>query len=166
MTPSVARTIVVGSGAVPSLTYGVLAQQLRWPVAEPGASLDYSLDLTAPLADIADTIVSASVAVSPSGAGEMAVLGLTVTGALLTAILAGGVPGRNYKIKVDVTTGGGDVFEYYVGLLVDQSVATMMPPLAPPNPGFGTAVTWSAAPLLLGLNLGRPISIVSAGVIF
>ncbi len=41
--------------------------------------------------------------------------------------LAGGVPARNYKIKVDVTTAGGDVLEYYVGLLIDPSVATVLP---------------------------------------
>lgn len=120
-------------------------------MAEPGATLDYSLNLAAPLADISDAIISASAAVSPSGIGEMAVLGVAVSGDILTTILSGGVPARNYAVRVDVRTAGGDVFEYYVGVLVDPSAATVMPPPAPPSAGFGTAVTWASTGMPIGI---------------
>ncbi len=44
---STLRTIVV-PGANPTLNAAVIAPALRWPIAEPAASLDYSLDLGGP----------------------------------------------------------------------------------------------------------------------
>lgn len=161
MIVSAARTVAVVSGANPSLLAAVLGDPLRWPVKAPGATLDYSLNLAAPLADIADVIVSASVAVSPSGSGELAIGGLACAGAVLTATLSGGVPGRNYSVRFDVQTAGGDDLEYTLGLLIDPSLAAFPLP-TPPGAGFGTAVTWTASQPL-GLNFARPLSIATAG---
>jgi hypothetical protein len=67
----------------------------EWPLTQPGDDLDYSLDMTVPLNDAADSIASASLAISPSGDGEMQALDLTVNGSVITAQLSGGVAGRN-----------------------------------------------------------------------
>ena len=109
MQASAARTIIVGSGVNASLNAAVLGDALRWPLAGPGANRDYTLDLTAPLADMVDTLATVSVSVAPSGAGELRIVSLSATSTLIGLRLAGGVPGRNYTVVVDAVTEGGEV---------------------------------------------------------
>ncbi len=158
MTISAIRTVV------PSPTTGgygatISAPLLRWPVAQPGDNLDYSLDLTGLLADSMDYVSSAAFSASPSGAGELQVGLVTVVNTVVTAWLSGGVPGRRYVGKFDVSTFAGRTFEVLTSLLVSPTLGT--PPLpAPPSSGFGTAVTWTAVQML-GLGFSRPLSVTS-----
>lgn len=143
MTVSALRTVVVGA---PANIYGVSPVQpsLRWPMAEPDEALDYSLDVSALLSDVGDTIASASLAVSPSGAGELAASDLTVAGGIITGWLSGGVAGRRYTARIEAVT-GTRTFEWLVGLRIDPALATY-PLAAAPSSGFGTVLTWNASP--------------------
>lgn len=141
MTPSAFRTIVI---AAPPTVYGVLPAiqpGLRWPMTGPLQILDYSIDATAQLLDVSDTIVSATAAVQPSGSGELAPLALSVLGGLVTVWLGPGVAGRYYRVHLTATTNGEHTFEWMVGLMVDPALAANPLP-APSSPGFGTPITW------------------------
>jgi hypothetical protein len=144
MTVSRARTIVAAAGLNPSLYAGVSAASLRWPIAEPGESRDYSIDITADLADIGDQIASVSVSVAPSGPAERVIGSVGVAGGVITVVQSGGVAGRNYAFQVDVLTAGGETLEYAVGLLVDPARASFPLP-EPPDTGFGAPATWGSA---------------------
>jgi hypothetical protein len=120
-----------------------VAPPLQWPMAEPADLLDYSLDYTAPLEDDTDSIAFASIAVAPSGTGELAIFDITVAGAVLTAWLSGGVAGRVYRAAVTVETATGRAIELLAGLTIDPALESL--PLAPPpSTGFGVAQTWGA----------------------
>lgn len=155
MATPVARTLIVpttpigGYGATPSLA-------LQWPTAEPGDVLDYYLDVTAPLADLSDTILTASAAVAPSGAGEMTISSMSITGTVIGVWLAGGIAGRSYLIRVLATTTGGRTLEWIVRLKVDAFLAAYPLP-APPSLGFGASATCSAA-TPISISLARPLS--------
>ena len=140
MTISAARTVAVP----PPLTaaYGTLPapQALRWPVAGADANLDYYIDFTAAIIDAGDTIAAVGVSVAPSGAGELSVATVTIEGNIVGAWLSGGVAGRDYTIRNDVTTVAGRTFEALVGLLVDPATAAFPLP-DPPSTSFGTPVT-------------------------
>ncbi len=151
MTQSASRTIIIGATS-PGGIYGILpfAGTLRWSMAEPGDNLDYYLDVTRPLADVGDTIASASLSVSPSGTGELQAANLTVNGSVIGWWGSGGVAGRNYLVRIDAVTAGGRTFEWFVGLLVDPRSGRGRP-CPPPSAGYGTAITWTASGLPVGI---------------
>lgn len=159
MTVSALRTITVGA---PASIYGVCPVQpsLGWPMAQPDEVLDYSLDVSALLSDVDDTITSASLAVSPSGAGELTASALAVQGGVITVWLADGVAGRRYLIRVEAITAGGRTFEWLIGLSIDPALATW-PPTAAPSPAFGTVLTSGGA----SLDFSNPDNSGQLGVI-
>lgn len=139
MADSVARTLVV---PVLSATVGntlVHLPTLYWPTAQPDDFLDYGLDLSAPMNDSSDSIVSAAVSVSPSGSGELTLSYLTCASSVVTFWASGGVAGRSYFVKVDVTTLHGREFEFLVGLSISPVLAIFPIPPAPSN-GFSTPI--------------------------
>lgn len=125
------RTVVV----VPPWT-----QIYAWPVGNPDDFLDYSLDLTAALAETTDTILSAMLAVAPSGTGELVASNLTFSGGIVTGWLTGGVAGRIYTVRIDVSTKQDRIFSFYVRLPLDVRLATF--PIIPPLvAGYGTPIS-------------------------
>jgi hypothetical protein len=148
MTISTYRTVVASASA---RVYGVPVgpQLLRWPMAEAGSNLDYSLNMALLLTDAEDTIASASFAISPSGTGEMQVTALSIDDTMITAQLAGGVPGRPYVTKFDVVSAATPprTFQILVAITIDHNPATTVFPLPePPSAGYGQAATATAAP--------------------
>ena len=112
-----------------------------WPFAEPDDALDYALDATAALAEVTDTIVSASASVFPSGAGELTPSQLSFTAAgVLTVWLSGGVAGRTYFVQLNATTAAGRTFSWYVKLPIDSRLAAN--PIPPPTvAAYSTPIT-------------------------
>jgi hypothetical protein len=115
-------------------------RRLEWPVSEPDDVLDYNLDLTAALADVGDTLASATVAVAPSGTGELTPSRLTISGNVITVWLSNGVAGRVYVVQVNAITAAGREFSFYVSLPISLDTA-ITPPSPPPSTGFGTAIS-------------------------
>jgi hypothetical protein len=134
---SASRTIIIPASPGPWW-----CAPLTWPIAQPDAILDYSLDLTAVLADAGGTIASVSVCVAPSGSGELALGSVTVAGNVITVYLGPAPPGRIYTVKVAATTVTPDEFEWSVLLMTSPWFASY--PVTPPAySGFGTSATWS-----------------------
>lgn len=86
-------------------------------VKDPGALLDYSWDWSAWLAEVDDTITSASVSV-PEG---LTAVGSPVVGAsLVTQRVSGGVVDGAYALVCQITTVGGLVDERSIYLTVSE----------------------------------------------
>jgi len=150
LTVSTARTIAVPSQGFSAAGALVASPYLVWPTAEPSDTLDYSLDLTAPLADVDDVIATVTLTVAPSGTGELSYSRLSVAGDVITWWGAGGVAGRRYLVSVTAATGYGRAFAYVVALNIDPTLATYpLPP--PPNPGPGLPIMVSAAALVFNV---------------
>jgi hypothetical protein len=116
---------------------------LTWPTKEPDEVLDFQIDATSKIADSADTIISASVAVAPSGPGEMIPMQITVAGSFITVWLSGGIPARVCQVKVQVTTAAGRTYEWPIVIQISADLAVY--PIAPPaSQGFGPLVAWYA----------------------
>jgi hypothetical protein len=114
--------------------------KLVWPTSEPDDVLDYVLDMTAALAEVEDTLVSVTAAVSPSGTGELTPSRLSFSGGIITLWLSHGVAGRLYVIQINAFTAAGREFSFYVELPISLDTAiTDSPP--PPSPGFGTPIS-------------------------
>jgi hypothetical protein len=115
---------------------------LRWPTAQTLNQLDYSLDLTAVLEDDGDTITGANICMAPSTPTlDAQPLFMQVTGGVVTVWIAGGVPGRDSLVQVEVETSGNRVHEFLVSLLISRTAAAY-PLVAPLNLGYGTPVYW------------------------
>lgn len=74
---------------------------MAWPAKDPSEILDYSW--TVPL-DIGDTIAAHSAVVV---SGTVVIASSTVTGAIVTAFITGGVAGETAILRFDATTTGG-----------------------------------------------------------
>ena len=124
--------------------------QLWWPSPLPTTNLDYGLNVGAEVAASSDSIYSVSLAIEPSGAGELQVLDLGVNGEIVVAQLTGGQPGRCYTILITTTGVSGRIWVSTVNLVVNDAGALPPPPAEPPVPGYGTAITWSAGVTMFG----------------
>ena len=126
---------------------------LQWPIAESGEDLDYSVDL-APLYDKtgdSNEIIYASIA--PSGAGELSIVSLNASDSELEIYLSGGVPGRTYKVRLDIVTAQGREYSLIVLLPIEKSCTPFIQPL-PPSPDFGPVTVWPANGIALEGNVG------------
>jgi hypothetical protein len=151
------RTIVIRRQQA---SYGVspASPVLFWPVAEPEDDLDYGLDIGAWLNDIQDAVSEVSVSAAPSGAGELVLSGLQLSGSLIGLMMAGGVAGRPYyTVRFEVATTGGRSKTWRIGLQID-STAGPSPPPAPPSFGFGPAITWPVSPYSPSFDLTNPLN--------
>jgi hypothetical protein len=110
-----------------------------WPPKRQGASLDYSLDISAAVDPAQDFIFFAQASVAPSGLGELALSDLQMSELTLTLTTTGGQPGRIYTIKLDVTMGDGRVYEFLVYQGTPPGLRGFPTP-PPPTPGFSTPI--------------------------
>jgi hypothetical protein len=149
-----ARTIG-GNGARAGVVSG--RPYLRWPrsgpLQQPDSYLDYTYSADGETMCGADPLVSVSVSVSPSGAGETAASAISVNGSTITVWMNGGVAGRWYLVRIEMTTQAGRKFSVLIGFPIDRSLA-LNPLPTPPDSGFGAALTWptSIAFALLGAD--------------
>lgn len=127
---------------------------LQWPVARVADFLDYKLDVTAPVVQNGDEISSILLSIAPSGSGELTATDLYSEGGLIKANLSEGLPGRLYRIRIDVNTLLGRDFSWVVNLPIeaDYAVYSVNPP---PDPGFGQASQWALMVLENGQGFWR-----------
>ena len=81
----------------------------RWPTAQLGLNLDYSVDISTDLADVDDTITAVSIAIAPSGDDELQASSVFAQNGVVTAVLNGGVAGRQDTCRLLVTCLSGRV---------------------------------------------------------
>lgn len=112
---------------------------LEWPEKSSAGVLDYTLDLTDWLCDIADTLKPnvATINIFPSGnpADLAASQPVTAAGYLVGCMLAGGLPGVWYCLSIAITTTSGLTEVFLVHIRINfASQATAAPnPLLPPS---------------------------------
>jgi hypothetical protein len=107
--------------------------------------LAYSYDMTPYLAPAADSIAQVSLSTSPSGAGELQAVDLSVTGNVFTVQFTSGVPGRAYSNLILVTGRSGRVWNLF-GYIMVQVIQRGGYPLAPPSsPGYGPPIIWTGS---------------------
>lgn len=94
-----------------------------------------------------DTVAEVELSVEPSGPGELVVSNLSVdsTGLLVSWKESGGVPSRLYTLNLIGTSAGGVQFQLLFQQFCDAELAVFPPPV-PTTDGFGTPISWSAAP--------------------
>jgi len=126
------------------------AEDLVWPEKAADAVLGYALDLSQGELDPGDSVISASVSISPCGDPADLLVGapvdvspLYVTPAgILTVWLKGGVPGRVYLIRVVLGTFNEAVLSLFVSLPVTRTLAVFPPP-EPVSNEFTVPITWN-----------------------
>jgi hypothetical protein len=113
--PSKARTIYCPATVPQDLV-------LRFPDKDPGDTLDFTLDISANLADTEDTLIGciATVAYTNLVAPTLAPEALPPNPVAQTLIISGGVNGGDYPILFVFTLGSGDILARTVWLRVRQ----------------------------------------------
>jgi hypothetical protein len=132
-----------------------------WPQKTATASLDYTLDLALIINPSEDFFQYISVAVAPSGIGELDVTNLIVDGTLLTVTLSNGQPTRVYTLDFTTTMSDGRVFDFLVYIGVQRGLPGYVIAF-PPDPGYGSPVTWHWPP---ALDFSNPLNSGCAGLI-
>lgn len=175
------RTIVVNDYA--PATFGPLYRLplWQWPSRQPDDVLDYTFDLSAPLAVEDDWIVSVAASMTPSNlpgaiAGRAnyteALFGWPINSAVaqplpfeaqplrvlvidnvVTVWIANGVPGRQSTVRLTMMTAAGRTNEFLIGLKTSATLqrGVLLPP---PSPFFSVPVTWN----LPRLNFSQPFN--------
>lgn len=119
-----------------------------WAPKLPDAILDFSLDITDSIDETQDFPISATCAVSPSGAGEMFPTNLYIETVeicgcphtILTATMNGGQPSRTYMISFDVLMSSNRFYQF----IVNQEIPTIIPgavATVPPSPDFCSPIS-------------------------
>ena len=123
---------------------------LWWPKALPQSNLDYAANACRELHASGDSPATVSLAIQPSGTGEMQALDLAVSGDTVTVQLAGGQPGRVYDILILLTGASGRVWPYVVQIMVKLGgvLAWEVPPA--PVATFGIPIVWTPEAVVFG----------------
>lgn len=106
LTPSPARRLTVPRRDASPRGFIPGALPLRWPDKEPGAILDYSLDVSN-LLDSTDALSSVTASVSPSVPGGLVIDSTAITGNVATAWLGDGVAGVEYEVTFALSSVAG-----------------------------------------------------------
>jgi hypothetical protein len=123
----------------------------RWR-KQPGSVKTYKIDAACALGST--VIESVSAAIAPNGLSEAVIAALTVNGQCVDLTVGGGVPGRSYVVKIDVTSFGTPVAEYARALYIDRVFAAW-PIGDPAGTAFGPAVTWQSNATQLNFSKAR-----------
>lgn len=113
----------------------------------PDAVRKFTVPIPPSLNPAVSYISSVTLAVAPSGTGEMQVSGLTVFNSDFSYVASGGQPGRDYTIKTVFVTLDGQIFEFVFTQEITPIFDTDQPQ-AIPSSGFGTPIAWSYAPMV------------------
>jgi hypothetical protein len=142
ITASAARTLLLPAATLDPDTI------LRWPTKSPTAVLDYTLDITAWLLDITDTLESFSVVVNSGNQSDLTASPQAVetgdTG--MTVNLSGGTTGNEYAVTLTATSTGGMIDSWTVWVYVQNLGATLArqqpTTIGPPGQGFTYRGAW------------------------
>ena len=127
---------------------------LQWPVGAANDELDYYLNTVDAIYHNGDEISSLRVSIAPSGTGEIAISDISMDDGIIRIDFTGGVPGRLYRVRVDVNTLLGRDYSWVVNLPISKEYFAGPFPVAP-NPGFGPVATWAMIALENGQGFWR-----------
>ena len=123
---------------------------LWWPEALSTTKLDYGALACQELRAAGDVPASVSLAIMPSGDGELQALDLGVSDDLVVAALAGGQPGRVYQCLITVIGESGRIWPTTVFLRVGLAGALPWEVPPAPVPGYGTPINWTRENVVFG----------------
>lgn len=171
MTASPARTVLAPPSSSPTLR-GVTVNTpllLRWPSKAPLEVLDYTLNLSAWLADGADSVSGLVPGVAPAADPyDLHVISWELTNSSATVLLANGLPDTDYLVSLLVLTQAGRtaLFELSIHITDDTTGTTgtepaPLPPVLPsPYPPFVYSQVVPAAVWFITHNLSRTPNVV------
>jgi hypothetical protein len=113
---------------------------LWFPARLPSALLSYALDIACAVNTATDVVASATVAVAPSGTGELTLSAFTGSGYELIVTPTGGQPGRVYRYLFLATMTNGNVYEFLVQQETRKSLPSDFPQVAPVA-GYGAPMS-------------------------
>jgi hypothetical protein len=90
----------------------------------------------------AQVLTSLSLAVAPSGTGELTISALAFAAGIVTFTAQAGQPTRCYTLLLTATRSDGLVSDYLFKLRVGNVLVTDQPQV-PPAAGFGTVAVWA-----------------------
>lgn len=140
-----ARTVVVDARGI---------NYLQWPIGAANEELDYYLDTTAAIYRNNDEISNLGVSIAPSGEGELSITDVSMDNGIVRMDFTGGVPGRFYRVRVNVNTLLGRNYSWVVNLPISKEYFAGTFPVAP-DPGFGNVATWAMITLENGQGFWR-----------
>ena len=106
LTPSPSRRLVVPRRDASPRGFVPAPLVLRWPDKDPGAVLDYSIDVTA-LLDPGDVLSLMSAAPNPSVPGGLVVDSTVLSDAVATVWLGDGVADVDYDVQLALSSLAG-----------------------------------------------------------
>ena len=125
--------------------YGVMPEAPQWPaygpLQQPQSSLWYSYAAAGETVNNTDPLTLVAASVAPSGTGEVAIGGVSVSGDTISVLMTGGVAGRRYTVKLLMTTQSQQTYEALIALPIDPTLASY-PLVEPPTAGFGPSTNW------------------------
>ena len=130
--PSNARVVATDSFIpVPRGSVAIAPPPLNWPTKDPADVLDYILDIgPAIVGNDGDSIATATVSISPSNPGDLALQSTTADGSRVVLWLTGGQAGTLYTITFVITTINGRSLQRSVLLPVLSLSAPTVPATA------------------------------------
>ena len=118
--PSTARSVTLDAfvpvprGATPSIP-----TPASWPSKDPQDVLDYQVDVApALIGNSEDSIVSASISISPSNPGDLNLVNSVADGSRVILWFSAGRPGTIYIVTLAITTDSGRVIQRSIQLPV------------------------------------------------
>jgi hypothetical protein len=107
--PSESRVVVIDAFIpVPRGASVSVPAPLNWASKDPRDVLDYQVDIgPALVGDEGDSIETVDITVTPSAAGDLAVVSSAADGTRVVAWLAGGQSGTVYTVTIQVSTTNG-----------------------------------------------------------
>jgi hypothetical protein len=114
--------------------------ELKWPEKQTLDALDYACDMTGDLVS-GETITDIAVSVKPSGTDELNVQSVALQGNVIVVWLTGGVGGRGYLVRIDVTTSAERVFDV-LAVLPMSRILMPFPVPEPTSQDFSEPITY------------------------
>jgi hypothetical protein len=143
--PYLARTVTVNLSG---------ENYLQWPIGEANDEIDYYLNTFPAIYHNGDEISSLRISTAPSGTGEISISDIYMNDGIIRINFSGGVPGRFYRVRVDVNTLRGRDYSWIINLPISKEYFSGPFPVAP-NPGFGVVATWAMIALENGQGFWR-----------
>ena len=122
-----------------------------FPVALPGAKLDYNFDLTDVLSDAGATVIALALDVQPSGEGEATPSQLQLSSSFAAFLIEAGIGGREYTLRLTATLSDNSEV-VAVGMLKYARLFQAQPIPLPPSESFGALITWTEGTVVTGFN--------------
>ncbi len=139
--PSAARTVTPSTYQISNVSTSLYTPlPLQFPAKASADLLDFTLGLSAWLADSGDALSTESLSITPTGnETDVGVVWSTIAGQGVTMALSGGTAGTIYTVAISIVSLAGRRETFVVLLPISTATASQapLPPIDPPVVGTG-----------------------------